>query len=147
MTTFSFAEGCTISIGTLRSTFNALCSTKVAAQASYPAVSFHNSPPSPETCLFPYPPLSLPLYSATPQDTSEDAIEDLAEGLDVLLILERAYELALKGHVIAPSTQVSTPSLPMSSKWEPLTGFSTALVTAKDGNPQGLRLKSYLMHK
>ena len=56
MTTFSFAEGRTISIGALRSTFNALCSAEVAAQASYPAVSFHDSPPSPETRLFPYPP-------------------------------------------------------------------------------------------
>ena len=58
----------------------------------------------------------MPLYSATPQDASEDAIEDLAEGLDVLLILERAYERALKAHVIAPSAQASTPSLPASSR-------------------------------
>ena len=73
------------------------------------------------------------MYSATPQDASEDAIEDLAEGLDVLLILERAYERALKAHVIAPSAQASTPSLPASSKPEPLlTGFSTALLAVLD---------------
>ena len=105
------------------------CSAEVAAQASCPAVSFHDSPPSPETCFSPYLPSSLPLYSATPQDASEDAIEDLTEGLDILLILERAYERALKAHVIAPSAQASTPFLPVLSKLEPLlTGSSTTLL-------------------
>lgn len=75
----------------------------------------------------------MPPYSAASQDTSEDAIEDLADGLDVLLILERAYERALKAHVITPSAQASTPSLPASSKPDPLlTGSSTALLAVLD---------------
>ena len=109
------------------------CSAEVAVQASSPAVSFHDSPPSPNVPLFPHPPSSLISYPVTPQDAFEDAIEDLADGLDVLLILERAYERALKAHVIPPSAQASTPSLPASSKSEPLlTGSSTALLAVLD---------------
>jgi len=106
------------------------CSDEVAAQASSPAVSFHDSTSSPNVSPFSHPPSSYPV---TPQDASEDAIEDLADGLDVLLILERAYERALKAHVIPPSPQASTPSLPASSKPEPLlTGSSTALLAVLD---------------
>lgn len=109
------------------------CSTEVAAQASSPAVSFHDSPSPPNVPLFSHPPSSLAPHPVTPQDASEDAIEDLADGLDVLLILERAYERALKAHVIPPSAQASTPSLPASSKPEPLlTGSSTALLAVLD---------------
>ncbi|KAH9959342.1 phosphatase 2C-like domain-containing protein [Russula dissimulans] len=109
------------------------CSAEVAAQASSPAVSFHDSPPSPHTPFPPYPPSSSPSHSATPQDPIDDSIEDLADGLDVLLILERAYERALKAHVILPSAQASTPSLPAPSKSEPLmTGSSTALLAVLD---------------
>jgi hypothetical protein len=109
------------------------CSAEVASQASSPTVSFHDSPPSSKIPFSPYPPSSLPSYSAAPQEASEDAIEDLADGLDVLLILERAYERALKAHVITPSAQASTPSLPASTKTEPLlTGSSTALLAVLD---------------
>jgi len=52
------------------------CSDEVAAQASSPVVSFHNSPPSLNVPLFSYPPSSYPVM---PQDTFEDAIEDLAD--------------------------------------------------------------------
>src|SRR6266403_2750874 len=109
------------------------CSAEVAAQASPPTVSFHDSTPSPKDALFPYTPFSLPPHSATPQDVSGDTIEDLADGLDVLLILERAYERALKSHVITPSAQASPPSLPAPSKPVPLlTGSSTALLAVLD---------------
>ena len=109
------------------------CSAEVAAQASSPAVSFHDLPPSPKTPLFPYPPSSSQSHQATPQDVVEDTSEDLADGLDVLLILERAFERALKAHVMAPSAQASTPSLPAPSKLEPLLiGSSTALLAVLD---------------
>ena len=103
------------------------CSAEVAAQASSPTVSFHDLPSSSKEPLFPHSPLS------TPQDVSGDTIEDLADGLDVLLVLEHAYERALKSHVITPSAQASTPSLPAPSKPEPLlTGSSTALLAVLD---------------
>ena len=103
------------------------CSTEVVAQASPPTASFHDLPSSSKEPLFPHSPLS------TPQDVSGDTVEDLADGLDVLLILERAYERALKSHVITPSAQASTPSLPAPSKPEPLLiGSSTALLAVLD---------------
>lgn len=103
------------------------CSAEVAAQASPLTASFHDLPSSSKEPAFPHSPLSAP------QDVSGDAIEDLADGLDVLLILERAYERALKLHVITPSGQASTPSLPAPSKPEPLlTGSSTALLAVLD---------------
>ena len=111
------------------------CSAEVAAQVSSPAFkfSFHDLPPSPKSPPLPYSPLSSPTHSATPLDVSDDAIEDLADGLDVLLILERAYERALKSHVVTPSAQTSTPLLPAPSKSEPLlTGSSTALLAVLD---------------
>ena len=111
------------------------CSAEVAAQVSSPAFkfSFHDLPPSAKSPPLPYSPLSSPTHSATPLDVSDDAIEDLADGLDVLLILERAYERALKSHVVTPSAQMSTPLLPAPSKSEPLlTGSSTALLAVLD---------------
>ena len=111
------------------------CSAEVAAQVSSPAFkfSFHDLPPSAKSPPLPYSPLSSPTHSATPLDVSDDAIEDLADGLDVLLILERAYERALKSHVVTPSAQTSTPLLPAPSKSEPLlTGSSTALLAVLD---------------
>jgi len=109
------------------------CSAEVASQVSSPAVSFHDLPPSPKAPFFPYTPVSSPSHSATPQDVSNDTIEDLADGLDVLLILERAYERALKSHVITPSARASTPSLPAPSVPEPLLiGSSTALLAVLD---------------
>lgn len=102
------------------------CSAEVAAQGSPPTVS-HDLPSLSTEPLFPHNPLS------TSQDVCIDAIEDLAEGLDALLILERAYERALKSHVTAPSAQASTPSLPAPSKPEPLLiGSSTALLAVLD---------------
>jgi hypothetical protein len=109
------------------------CSAEVAAQASSPPISFHDLPPSPKASFFPHTPLSAPSHSAMPQDVSDDTIEDLADGLDVLFILERAYERALKSHVITSSAQASTPSLPAPSRPEPLlTGSSTALLAVLD---------------
>jgi hypothetical protein len=108
------------------------CSAEVAAQVSPPLVSFHDVPPSSKTSFLPYPPSTSPFHSPTQEDV-DDAAEDLADGLDVLLILERAYERALKAHVITPSSQASTPSLPAPSKPEPLlTGSSTALLAVLD---------------
>ncbi|KAI9435873.1 phosphatase 2C-like domain-containing protein [Russula earlei] len=108
------------------------CSAEVAAQVSSPALPFHNSPPSPKTSLFAYPPSSSP-RAVTPQVAGDDCMEDLVDGLDVLLILDRAYERALKSHVIIPSTSATTPFLPASSKLEPLlTGSSTALLAVLD---------------
>ena len=111
------------------------CSAEVAAQDSSPAISFHDLPPSPKAPPFPYTPLSSPSHSAAPQDVSDDTVEDFADGLDVLLLLERAYERALKSHVTTPSTQASTPSLPAPSRPEPLlTGSSTALLAVLDSS-------------
>ena len=99
----------------------------MAAQASPPTVSSHDLPSLSTEPLFHHSPLS------TPQDVSGDTIEDLADGLDVLLILDRAYERALKSHVVTPSAQASTPSLPAPSKPEPLLiGSSTALLAVLD---------------
>jgi hypothetical protein len=109
------------------------CSAEVAAQTSPPMASFHDLPPSSKDPPFFNTPLSSPSHSSAPQDTSGDTVEDLADGLDVLLILERAYERALKSHVITPSAQASTPSLPLPSKPEPLlAGSSTALLAVLD---------------
>ncbi len=67
------------------------------------------------------------------EDLNDDMAEDLVDGLDVLLILERAYERALKAHVVAPCPLASTPSLPAPSEPEPLlTGSSTALLAVLD---------------
>lgn len=69
----------------------------------------------------------------TQEGPNDDAMEDLVDGLDVLLILERAYERALKAHVVAPCPLASTPSLPAPSEPEPLlTGSSTALLAVLD---------------
>ncbi|KAI0259478.1 phosphatase 2C-like domain-containing protein [Gloeopeniophorella convolvens] len=109
------------------------CSAEVAAQAASPAVSFHDVPPSAATAFFPYPQSPQSPLAAVPEDAVEDAVEELADGLDVLLILERAYERALKAHVVAPATQASTPALPAPSRPEPLlTGSSTALLAVLD---------------
>ena len=103
------------------------CSAEVAAQASPPTVSSHDLPSLSTEPLVRHSPLS------SPQDVSRDTMEDLADGLDVLLILDRAYERALKSHVITPSAQASTPSLPAPSKPEPLLiGSSTALLAVLD---------------
>jgi hypothetical protein len=103
------------------------CSAEVVAQVSTPPVSFHDVPPSSKTTFLPTP------SHLAPQDDVDDVSEDLADGLDILLILERAYERALKAHVIMPSAQASTPSLPAPSKPEPLlTGSSTALLAVLD---------------
>jgi hypothetical protein len=110
------------------------CSAEVAAQVSTPSVSFHDIPPSSDT-NFPFLPCPSPpsqSHSAT-RENIDDVTEDLADGLDILLILERAYERALKAHVIVSSTQASTPSLPAPSEPEPLlTGSSTALLAVLD---------------
>ncbi len=69
----------------------------------------------------------------TQEGPNDDTMEDLVDGLDVLLILERAYERALKAHVVAPCPLASTPSLPAPSEPEPLlTGSSTALLAVLD---------------
>ncbi|KAJ7663857.1 hypothetical protein DFH06DRAFT_1471007 [Mycena polygramma] len=84
----------------------------------------------------------------------EEALEvelgELAEGLDVLHILERAYERTLSAHVVpAPSTTRTTPASPPSLRPftpEPqqqpktiplLAGSSTALVAVLDYVPAG----------
>ncbi|KAH9047826.1 hypothetical protein EDB87DRAFT_1417774 [Lactarius vividus] len=72
------------------------CSAEVVAQASSSAVSFHDVPPSSKTTFFPYPAPSSPSQSMTHEGPTDDTMEDLVDGLDVLLILERAYERALK---------------------------------------------------
>ncbi|KAF8269103.1 phosphatase 2C-like domain-containing protein [Lactarius quietus] len=109
------------------------CSTEVVAQASTPAVSFHDVPPSSKTTFFPYPAPASPTHSKIQEDPNDDTMEDLVDGLDVLLILERAYERALKAHVVAPCPLASTPSLPAPSEPEPLlTGSSTALLAVLD---------------
>ena len=106
------------------------CSAEVAAQVSTPVVSFHDVPPSSN---FPYSPSSLPSHLATQEDVVDEIAEDLADGLDILLILERAYQRTLKAHVMMPSAQASTPSLPAPSTPEPLlTGSSTALLAVLD---------------
>jgi len=101
---FRYAERRPFSIGAFARRLMHFCSAEVAAQASRPTVSFDDLPSSSKEPIFPHGPLS------TSQDVSGDTIEDLVDGLDVLLVLERAYERALKSHVITPSAQASTPS-------------------------------------
>ena len=72
---------------------------------------------------------STPLNDAWPWNTGvdqlneelEDSLEELEDGLDVLMILERAYETTLKAHVVTepaettrtpPSTDASLASIP-----------------------------------
>ena len=105
------------------------CSAEVVAQASSPVVSFHDVPPSSKTAFFP----TSSTQSKSQEGPTDDTVEDLVDGLDVLLILERAYERALKAHVVAPCPLASTPSLPAPSEPEPLLkGSSTALLAVLD---------------
>lgn len=46
------------------------------------------------------------------QDQLEDSLEELEEGIDVLSILDRAYQSTLKAHVVPPSTPPRTESPP-----------------------------------
>ena len=109
------------------------CSAEVVAQATTPTVSFHDVPPLSKTAFFPYPAPASPTHSNPQEGPNDDTMEDLVDGLDVLLILERAYERALKAHVVAPCPLASTPSLPAPSEPEPLlSGSSTALLAVLD---------------
>lgn len=64
----------------------------------------------------------------------EDSLEDLEDGLDVLMILERAYEKTIKAHVVAedstlPAQVARPPSLRSIPEDQPLsTGIADAVV-------------------
>lgn len=45
----------------------------------------------------------------------EDSLSDLGEGIDVLMILENAYERAIKAHVVNPVPEHSVPAAPSTS--------------------------------
>ncbi|KAF8193812.1 hypothetical protein BJ912DRAFT_901653 [Pholiota molesta] len=60
----------------------------------------------------------------------EDSLDELADGIDVLQILERAYDSTVRAHVAPPSTSAASPT--------PLTtGSSTALLAVLDHPPAG----------
>lgn len=74
----------------------------------------------------------------------EDSLEELEDGIDVLMILERAYEQTVKAHVVSVPTSEPTPepksaSLPMSS-----VSFSSISGTAasKQNEPHTIPLRS-----
>ncbi|KAA1471045.1 hypothetical protein DENSPDRAFT_849975 [Dentipellis sp. KUC8613] len=140
------------------------CSAEVASST---AASFNASAPTPS--VPPYPPTTFTFHPsssyvpfqppaspashpvsldsvAEEADECDDAeYDDLEEGLDILLILERAYERALKAHVVpspSPSassnasrssstTHTSTPS-PSPEPVPLMAGSSTALLAVLD---------------
>ncbi|KAJ7056616.1 phosphatase 2C-like domain-containing protein [Mycena amicta] len=143
------------------------CADEVPLHRPYSSLSPYPSPYDP---TFSSPPYSLPpdpwleeSESEDPEDLSaalEAELDELADGIDVLNILERAYERTLKAHVVPvptepsslPSTSSSTPATPLepSRPWnllsppkaEPQTktvplraGGSTALVAVLDYLP------------
>ena len=129
------------------------CACPSAAPAPAPSFSFHE-PPLPHVPFFPSPsftswnqPLSLDQSLSAVDEEDDDilAMEELEEGLDVLLILERAYARTLQAHVVpAPSTSApqSRPPSPRSNQPKPdtvplMTGSSTALLAVLDSAGSG----------
>ncbi|KAJ7600397.1 phosphatase 2C-like domain-containing protein [Mycena floridula] len=110
--------------------------------------------PQPRPCPAPLLSTSLPWYWSTTemspaelQENLEESLEDLEEGIDVLMILERAYQSTLKSHVVP--AQKSTAPLPTSPSLSPpsplpcldekiplLAGSSTALLAVLDHVPR-----------
>ncbi|KAI0067532.1 hypothetical protein BV25DRAFT_1819862 [Artomyces pyxidatus] len=113
------------------------CSAEVAQHyscTSTPAFSFHE----PYAPFIPPPPPAPTLASV--EEEEDDVLDELEEGLDVLMILERAYERALSAHVVPPrATSPSVASAPaptLKSQQRPperlMTGSSTALLAVLD---------------
>ncbi|KAI0319464.1 hypothetical protein OF83DRAFT_1109968 [Amylostereum chailletii] len=129
-----------------------LCSCPPPSAAAAPTFSFHE-PPLPHVPFFPSPsftswnqPLSKDQGLSAVDEEDDDAfdMDELQEGLDVLLILERAYARTLEAHVVpAPATppaaqsRSSTPPHTFPPQHKPdtvplLTGSSTALLAVLD---------------
>lgn len=68
-------------------------------------------------------------------DLEQDPVEELAEGLDVLMILEKAYERTLKAHVLPPSTPPPVDTLRNTDPVPLMAGSSTALLAILDEVP------------
>ena len=134
------------------------CSSEIASLCACPpppTTSLYFHEPDPHTPFFPNPSnASVPWSPTAPlealQEEADDALEldEFEEGLDVLLILERAYERALKAHVVPPVTgagRANTPPPPplpraraREGSAEPvplMTGSSTALLAVLDHAP------------
>lgn len=56
----------------------------------------------------------------------EDSLSDLEEGVDVLMILENAYERAIKAHVVNPTPEHSVSAAPATSTRVPIQPLSKA---------------------
>jgi hypothetical protein len=93
------------------------CSEEIAEPPSLPTAEF-----SFEHHLKPPPPFLQPKESSSElQDSLSSSLEELSEGIDVLHILERAYDSTVKAH-LAPPTPLHT-------------GSSTALLAVLDHPP------------
>lgn len=129
-----------------------LCSCPPPSAAAAPTFSFHE-PPLPHVPFFPSPsftswnqPLSKDRGLSAVDEEEDDAfdMDELQEGLDVLLILERAYARTLEAHVVpassnppAAQSRPSTPPHTYPPQHKPdtvplLTGSSTALLAVLD---------------
>ncbi|KAH7923582.1 hypothetical protein BV22DRAFT_571653 [Leucogyrophana mollusca] len=76
-------------------------------------------------------------WSADADELNEelsDSLEDLEEGLDVLMILERAYETTIKAHVV-PEPAASRPNPPSASTSDPSPPFPAALASIPEEEP------------
>ena len=88
----------------------------------------------------------------------EDSLSDLEEGIDVLMVLENAYERAIKAHVVNPVPERIVPATPATSNRihiqpsskvgpQPLrAGSSTALLAVLEqpmGRPANTRTRCY----
>lgn len=129
------------------SEIDSVCSCSESPSTPPTSIYFHE--PSPSTPFFPnvtnygipfntVPP-PVPVSDLQAVQEEDDGLDDLEDGLDVLMILERAYEQALKAHVIPPAS-TSPPSsrshTPPTADPEPLmTGSSTALLAVLDSAP------------
>ena len=65
----------------------------------------------------------------------EDSLTELEEGLDVLMILERAYESALKAHVVPIAPEVEASQAPTPPPSPPSRPVSALLGTAPSSQP------------
>lgn len=74
-----------------------------------------------------------PLQEAEAEAELQDHLDELEEGIDVLMILERAYQTTLKEHVVPPPPPPKTDTL---SGTPLLAGSSTALLAVLDHVPK-----------
>ncbi|KAI0076641.1 hypothetical protein K474DRAFT_1675434 [Panus rudis PR-1116 ss-1] len=83
------------------------------------------------------------------RDQLKDSLEELTDGLDVLMILEKAYEKTMKAHVKSPeppeqSSTAPSPSIPPPALQPLMEGSATALLAILDHAPAPTPSSSHL---